>query len=40
MRVNLVWSGPGRVAHESIPQVPAEIGALMRDVSQDGKLVE
>lgn len=40
MRVNLVWSGPGQVAREPIPQVPAEIAALMRDVSQDGKLVE
>ncbi|WP_019159639.1 L-aspartate oxidase [Brevibacterium senegalense] len=40
MRVNLVWAGPGRVEHESIPEAPAEITALMRDVSQEGKLVE
>ena len=40
MRVNLVWSGPGQVTREPIPEVPAEIAALMRDVSEDGKLVE
>lgn len=40
MRVNLVWSGPGRVDREPLPEVPAEIASLMRDVSQDGKLVE
>jgi len=40
MRVNLVWAGPGRVEHESLAEVPAEIAALMRSVSQDGKLVE
>jgi len=39
-RVNLVWSGPGRIAHETIPPIPREIAALMRDVSSDGKLVE
>jgi succinate dehydrogenase / fumarate reductase flavoprotein subunit len=40
LRVNLVWAGPGRVEHEPIPEAPAEITALMRDVSQEGKLVE
>src|SRR5690625_4060535 len=40
MRVNLVWAGPGRVERESLAEVPAEIAALMRSVSQDGKLVE
>ncbi|MGW4485031.1 L-aspartate oxidase [Amycolatopsis sp. NPDC004368] len=40
MRVNLVWSGPGRIEREALPPVPAEIAALMRDVSTEGKLVE
>ena len=40
MRVNLVWAGPGRVEREPLAEAPAEIAALMRDVSQDGKLVE
>jgi succinate dehydrogenase / fumarate reductase flavoprotein subunit len=40
LRVNLVWSGPGSVAKETIPPIPAEIAALMREVSSVGKLVE
>ncbi|WP_433237124.1 L-aspartate oxidase [Actinomadura nitritigenes] len=40
LRVNLVWSGPGKVEREEIPPIPAEIAALMRHVSSDGKLVE
>ncbi|MEV8611660.1 FAD-dependent oxidoreductase [Amycolatopsis sp. NPDC051373] len=40
MRVNLVWSGPGRIEREELPPVPAEIAALMREVSSEGKLVE
>jgi len=40
LQVNLVWSGPGRIERESIPPVPEEIAALMRDVSAEGKLVE
>jgi succinate dehydrogenase / fumarate reductase flavoprotein subunit len=40
MRVNLVWSGPGRIEREEIPAVPDEIAALMRDVDTAGKLVE
>ncbi|MGG7466131.1 MULTISPECIES: L-aspartate oxidase [unclassified Plantibacter] len=40
LQVNLVWSGPGRIERESIPEIPAEIAALMRDVSTAGKLVE
>ncbi|GAB2841752.1 FAD-binding protein [Actinocorallia aurea] len=32
LRVNLVWAGPGKIEHEAIPPVPAEIAALMRDV--------
>jgi succinate dehydrogenase / fumarate reductase flavoprotein subunit len=39
-QVNLVWSGPGKIARESIPPIPAEIAALMREVSTTGKLVE
>lgn len=40
MQVNLVWSGPGRIAREEIPAIPAEIAALMEEVSVAGKLVE
>ena len=40
MRVNLVWSGPGRIDRETIPAVPDEISSLMREVSTTGKLVE
>jgi succinate dehydrogenase / fumarate reductase, flavoprotein subunit len=35
-----VWSGPGSVARETIPPIPDEIAALMREVSSVGKLVE
>ncbi|MFF1823651.1 L-aspartate oxidase [Kribbella sp. NPDC058245] len=41
LQVNLVWSGPGEITRERIPEIPAEIRALMRDdISTDGKLVE
>ncbi|WP_326565271.1 FAD-dependent oxidoreductase [Amycolatopsis rhabdoformis] len=40
MRVNFVWSGPGRLEREELPPVPAEIAVLMREVSSEGKLVE
>ncbi|MFD9669621.1 L-aspartate oxidase [Rhodococcus sp. NPDC059968] len=40
LRANLVWSGPGRLEREEIPDVPEDIAQLMRDVSTDGKLVE
>lgn len=40
LRVNLVWSGPGRLEREAIPPIPEEIAALMHDVSSAGKLVE
>jgi len=40
LQVNLVWSADGSIAHEEIPPVPAEIAALMEDVSQVGKLLE
>ena len=40
LQVNFVWSADGTVVKESIPAVPEEIASLMRDVSQDGKLVE
>ncbi len=40
LQVNLVWSADGTIAHEEIPPVPAEIAALMEDVSQTGKLLE
>ena len=40
MQVNLVWSGDGTVVREDIAPVPDEIAVLMREVSQEGKLVE
>ena len=40
LQVNLVWSGPGQITRETIPPIPDEIAALMRDVSTAGKLVE
>ena len=40
LQLNLVWSGPGRIERETIPPIPDEIAALMRDVSAEGKLVE
>ncbi|SDH92316.1 L-aspartate oxidase [Agrococcus jejuensis] len=40
LQVNLVWSADGSIVHEPIPDVPAEIGGLMREVSVAGKLVE
>ncbi|MFI7708058.1 hypothetical protein [Nonomuraea sp. NPDC049480] len=35
-----VWSGSGSVEGEAIPPIPAEIAALMREVSTAGKLAE
>lgn len=40
LQVNLVWSGPGKLAREAIPDIPQDISALMREVSSHGKLVE
>ncbi|MGA4538977.1 L-aspartate oxidase [Uniformispora flossi] len=40
LRVNLVWSGPGKLEREELPSVPADITSLMREVSSAGKLVE
>ncbi|MEW1981485.1 FAD-binding protein [Citricoccus sp. NPDC079358] len=40
LQVNLVWSPTGGITREEIPAVPEEIAALIREVSQDGKLVE
>lgn len=40
LRVNFVWSGPGRLDRESVAPVPDTISALMRGVSTEGKLVE
>jgi succinate dehydrogenase / fumarate reductase flavoprotein subunit len=39
-QVNLVWSGPGRLARETIPSIPDDIAGLMREVSTAGKYVE
>ena len=40
LQVNLVWSGPGRLARETIPAIPDEISALMHEVSTAGKHLE
>ncbi|MFT2816759.1 L-aspartate oxidase [Leifsonia sp. A12D58] len=40
LQVNLVWSPSTGVTREEIPPVPAEIAALMAEVSTVGKLVE
>ncbi|MGM7680065.1 L-aspartate oxidase [Microbacterium sp. A94] len=40
LQVNLVWSPATGVTREEIPPVPAEIQALIRNVSSEGKLVE
>ncbi|NUP30387.1 MAG: FAD-binding protein [Streptomycetaceae bacterium] len=40
LRVNLVWSGPGKLEREELPPVPADIASLMREVSSADKLVE
>jgi succinate dehydrogenase / fumarate reductase flavoprotein subunit len=40
LRVNLVWSGRGRVEREELPPVPEENTSLVREVSTVGKLVE
>jgi succinate dehydrogenase / fumarate reductase, flavoprotein subunit len=40
LRVNLVWSGPGRLEREAIPPIPDEIASLMHDVSAADTLLE
>ncbi|WP_309131119.1 FAD-binding protein [Brevibacterium sp.] len=40
LQVNLVWSPEAGVIREDIPPVDPEVAALMREVSQEGKLVE
>jgi succinate dehydrogenase / fumarate reductase flavoprotein subunit len=41
LQVNLVWSGPGAIEHEPIPQIPEDLRPLMRDnIPTEGKLVE
>ncbi|WFP15532.1 FAD-binding protein [Citricoccus muralis] len=40
LQANMVWSADGTVTHEPIADVPADIAALIQEVSQDGKLVE
>ena len=40
LQVNLVWSPTAGVVREEIPEVPAEISALFKEVSLQGKLVE
>jgi len=40
LQVNLIWSGPGRLARETISPIPDDIAALMREVSTAGKYAE
>ncbi|MDO3634662.1 L-aspartate oxidase [Mycolicibacterium arseniciresistens] len=40
LRVNLVWSAPGRIEREPVGEIPPEIAERMQRVSADGKLVE
>jgi succinate dehydrogenase / fumarate reductase, flavoprotein subunit len=40
LQVNLVWSPKTGVTREAIPEIPAELVALMGDVSVAGKLLE
>lgn len=40
LNVNLIWSGPGRVEHEPVGAIPAEVASKIREVSAAGKLVE
>jgi succinate dehydrogenase / fumarate reductase flavoprotein subunit len=40
LQVNLVWSPGDGITHEAIPEIPAEIAELMREVDTAGKLVE
>ena len=40
MQVNLVWSPATGVTREDVALIPDEISDLIRDVSQEGKLVE
>ena len=40
MQVNLVWSPKDGVVREEIPEVPAEIAEMIKEVSSAGKLVE
>ena len=40
LRVNMVWSGPGKVVQEPVAATPVEIAAFVREVSSAGKLVE
>jgi succinate dehydrogenase / fumarate reductase flavoprotein subunit len=40
MQVNLVWTGPGRIAREPIPPIPTEIADLIVEVSSVGKYAE
>lgn len=39
-QIDLVWPRPGCIERETIPPIPDEIAALMRDVSKAGKLAE
>lgn len=40
LRVNMIWSGPGQISKAELPEIPAEIAALIDDISTDGKILE
>jgi succinate dehydrogenase flavoprotein subunit len=40
LRVNMVWSGPGKVAQEAVSATPVEIASFVHEVSTAGKLAE
>jgi succinate dehydrogenase / fumarate reductase flavoprotein subunit len=40
LRVNMVWSGPGKVVQEPVAATPVEIAAFVREVSTAGKFME
>jgi succinate dehydrogenase / fumarate reductase flavoprotein subunit len=40
LKVNMVWSGPGRIEHEVIRPIPEDISVRMREVSSHGKFAE
>ena len=40
LRVNMVWTGPGKVVQEAVAATPVEVAAFVREVSSAGKFVE
>jgi succinate dehydrogenase / fumarate reductase flavoprotein subunit len=40
LRVNMVWTGPGKVVQEAVAATPVEVAAFVREVSSAGKFLE